>query len=394
MHPGGAGVKRIGGRALGSGYVLVCMPALPPPPCEPRRLPAAARRTACLPRVPRCSRARAPPPPPPPAPRLALPPFPSPPQVLPRLGHMMAGWSPLESPGVPVAEFASWRPLLESEGAAQGSVLAGGRGQKPVLRTRLRVPSCALLTVAAGTSSATWHVALWHPVAPSNLGTVALLPIWRADATLTSVLPSLPRCSCLPSPFAHMPWTRCCPSFLPLLPGQAAARRSWRMAPTRTCGWWRSWCCRRCARRSSMCGTLGEQLTQRGCGRVEPAVPAASLHASGCRPPVFLPRLPPPSAHALARPELRRQSPTPSALQRRRTAGAVCRGLGAAAAVVGAAGGWVGVGEQRWGVVLLSFGGPTGGEGVQHIQPCDPHSTSSSRLPARPVSFVRCMMVD
>ena len=163
------------------------------------------------------ARARAPPPPPP-APRLALPPFPSPPQVLPRLGHMMAGWSPLESPGVPVAEFASWRPLLESEGAAQGSVLAGGRGQKPVLRTRLRVPSCALLTVAAGTSSATWHVALWHPVAPSNLGTVALLPIWRADATLTSVLPSLPRCSCLPSPFAHMPWTRCCPSFLPLLP--------------------------------------------------------------------------------------------------------------------------------------------------------------------------------
>jgi hypothetical protein len=35
----------------------------------------------------------------------------------------LQGWSPLGDPGAPVAAFASWRPLLESEAAARGSVL-------------------------------------------------------------------------------------------------------------------------------------------------------------------------------------------------------------------------------------------------------------------------------
>ncbi|EFN58159.1 hypothetical protein CHLNCDRAFT_50559 [Chlorella variabilis] len=47
-------------------------------------------------------------------------------QALPRLAQLMQQWSPLGDPGLPVAEFAGWRPLLESEGAAQGSVLGGG----------------------------------------------------------------------------------------------------------------------------------------------------------------------------------------------------------------------------------------------------------------------------
>jgi hypothetical protein len=49
-------------------------------------------------------------------------------QALPRLGQLLAGWSPLSDPGLPLPHFAAWRPLLESEAAAQGSVLgpAGG----------------------------------------------------------------------------------------------------------------------------------------------------------------------------------------------------------------------------------------------------------------------------
>ena len=52
-------------------------------------------------------------------------PLPSP-QALPRLAQLMQGWSPLGRPELPVGEFAAWRPLLESEAAAQGSVLGGG----------------------------------------------------------------------------------------------------------------------------------------------------------------------------------------------------------------------------------------------------------------------------
>ncbi|PRW56706.1 septin and tuftelin-interacting 1-like protein 1 [Chlorella sorokiniana] len=47
-------------------------------------------------------------------------------QALPRLAQQLAGWSPLDQPGLPVADFAAWRPLLESESAQQGSVLGGG----------------------------------------------------------------------------------------------------------------------------------------------------------------------------------------------------------------------------------------------------------------------------
>lgn len=63
------------------------------------------------------------------SPTHTLPCLPSPPprpQALPRLAQLMQQWSPLGDPGLPVAEFAGWRPLLESEGAAQGSVLGGG----------------------------------------------------------------------------------------------------------------------------------------------------------------------------------------------------------------------------------------------------------------------------
>ena len=48
------------------------------------------------------------------------------PQALPRLAQRLSGWSPLDQPGLPVADFAAWRPLLESESAQQGSVLGGG----------------------------------------------------------------------------------------------------------------------------------------------------------------------------------------------------------------------------------------------------------------------------
>ena len=46
------------------------------------------------------------------------------PQVLPRLAQLLQGWSPLGQPGLPLGEFASWRPLLEGESARQGGVLA------------------------------------------------------------------------------------------------------------------------------------------------------------------------------------------------------------------------------------------------------------------------------
>lgn len=49
-------------------------------------------------------------------------------QVLPRLGQLVAQWAPLDAPALPAAEFATWRPLLEGEGAAQASVLAGAAG--------------------------------------------------------------------------------------------------------------------------------------------------------------------------------------------------------------------------------------------------------------------------
>ncbi|KAL4858605.1 Septin and tuftelin-interacting protein 1 [Chlorella vulgaris] len=47
-------------------------------------------------------------------------------QVLPRMAQLLQLWSPLQDPGLPLAQFAAWRPLLESEGARQGSVLGGG----------------------------------------------------------------------------------------------------------------------------------------------------------------------------------------------------------------------------------------------------------------------------
>ncbi len=49
-------------------------------------------------------------------------------QALPRLAQQLSGWSPLDQPGLPVASFAAWRPLLESESAQQGSVLSGTAG--------------------------------------------------------------------------------------------------------------------------------------------------------------------------------------------------------------------------------------------------------------------------
>ncbi|KAI7842892.1 hypothetical protein COHA_003404 [Chlorella ohadii] len=49
-------------------------------------------------------------------------------QALPRLAQQLSGWSPLDQPGLPVASFAAWRPLLESESAQQGSVLSGTVG--------------------------------------------------------------------------------------------------------------------------------------------------------------------------------------------------------------------------------------------------------------------------
>ncbi len=59
-------------------------------------------------------------------------------QVLPRLGQLVAQWSPLDAPALPAAEFASWRPLLESEAAQQGSVLGGAAavadGSDPYMR--------------------------------------------------------------------------------------------------------------------------------------------------------------------------------------------------------------------------------------------------------------------
>ncbi|GAB4821104.1 hypothetical protein N2152v2_008150 [Parachlorella kessleri] len=41
-------------------------------------------------------------------------------QVLPRLGLLLQHWSPLEQPELGAAEFAAWRPLLESESQRQG----------------------------------------------------------------------------------------------------------------------------------------------------------------------------------------------------------------------------------------------------------------------------------
>ena len=46
-------------------------------------------------------------------------------QVLPRLGQLLHQWSPLDQPGLAAAEFAAWRPLLESEAARQGAVFGG-----------------------------------------------------------------------------------------------------------------------------------------------------------------------------------------------------------------------------------------------------------------------------
>jgi hypothetical protein len=42
------------------------------------------------------------------------------------MAQLLQLWSPLQDPGLPLAQFAAWRPLLESEGARQGSVLGGG----------------------------------------------------------------------------------------------------------------------------------------------------------------------------------------------------------------------------------------------------------------------------
>lgn len=63
-----------------------------------------------------------------PSPTASSPPSSDLPQALPRLAQRLSGWSPLDQPGLPVAEFAAWRPLLESESAQQGSVLSGTAG--------------------------------------------------------------------------------------------------------------------------------------------------------------------------------------------------------------------------------------------------------------------------
>lgn len=55
-------------------------------------------------------------------------------QALPRLGQLLVGWSPLGQPSLPVAEFASWRPLLESEGAQQGGVFGADLSADPYAR--------------------------------------------------------------------------------------------------------------------------------------------------------------------------------------------------------------------------------------------------------------------
>lgn len=36
-------------------------------------------------------------------------------QVLPRFTALLADWQPLEEPGRGIREFATWRPLLESD---------------------------------------------------------------------------------------------------------------------------------------------------------------------------------------------------------------------------------------------------------------------------------------
>ena len=59
----------------------------------------------------------------PPPTRLPLPPARL--QVLPRLGQLLHQWSPLDQPGLAAAEFAAWRPLLESEASRQGAVFGG-----------------------------------------------------------------------------------------------------------------------------------------------------------------------------------------------------------------------------------------------------------------------------
>ena len=59
-------------------------------------------------------------------------------QVLPRLSALLADWHPLEEPQRGRAEFAAWRPLLESDAqreaifqvraALTGTLLAGAQG--------------------------------------------------------------------------------------------------------------------------------------------------------------------------------------------------------------------------------------------------------------------------
>eukprot|EP00955_Chlamydomonas_euryale_P045854 353259-Chlamydomonas_euryale.AAC.2 len=48
-------------------------------------------------------------------------------QAMPRLAALLAGWAPLQEPTRGAAEFARWRPLLESEGTR--GLLGGGGGE-------------------------------------------------------------------------------------------------------------------------------------------------------------------------------------------------------------------------------------------------------------------------
>lgn len=52
-------------------------------------------------------------------------------QVLPLLGQLLAGWQPLQNPGVGVEQFRAWKGLLETEGSRQAVLGSWEDSQDP-----------------------------------------------------------------------------------------------------------------------------------------------------------------------------------------------------------------------------------------------------------------------
>ena len=174
-------------------------------------------------------------------------------QVLPRLGQLLHQWSPLDQPGLAAAEFAAWRPLLESEASRQGAVFGGSSAADlhsgadsymrlvaelvlPPLRKDLtnswdprwvafRGPGAECFVFALASSAAVLFATMEGPVLSATLSaslSASALPLPRFVAR--SPAGTLPGWSAL-----SRPGSRCCP--------QRRCSTSWSHLYCLACAW-------------------------------------------------------------------------------------------------------------------------------------------------------------